>query len=88
MKNNHLSRSKHCDNASTNGIAGLLISLITGSETAVPIIIGFISLYFPDYLFVGDRRRLQSGARLHKVHNKHFQYTPCINRLQLGAFYP
>ena len=34
----------------TNGTAGLLISLITCLETAVPIRIGSISLYFPDYV--------------------------------------
>ena len=37
-----------CHSALTNGTAGMLIFLITCSETAVPIRIGSISLYFPD----------------------------------------
>ena len=41
-----------------NGTAGLTISLMTCSETALPIRIGSISL------FGEDRRRKQSGARL------------------------
>ena len=41
--------------ALTNGTAGLLISLITCSETAVPIRIGSISLYLPDCMFGEDR---------------------------------
>ena len=45
----------------TNGTAGLLISLITCSETAVPIRIGSISLYFPDCMF-GEDRSLQFTA--------------------------
>ena len=45
----------------TNGTAGLLISLITCSETAVPIRIGSISLYFPDCMFGEDRNRLTGG---------------------------
>ena len=54
--------------ALTNGTAGLLISLITCSETALPIRLGSISLYFPDCMFGEDRNRLQSGARLvHRV---------------------
>ena len=44
--------------ALTNGIVGLLISLITCSETAVPIRIGSISLYFPDCMFGEDRSQL------------------------------
>ena len=55
-----------CHSALTNGTAGLLISLMTVSETAVPIRIGSISLYFPDCLFGEDRRRQQSSARLHQ----------------------
>ena len=46
----------------TNGTAGLLISLITCSETAVPIRIGSISLYFPDCMFGEDRSRLTVGC--------------------------
>ena len=46
----------------TNGTAGLLISLITCSETAVPIRIGSISLYFPDRMFGEDRSRLTVGC--------------------------
>ena len=44
--------------ALTNGTAGLLISLITCLETAVPIRIWSISLYFPDCMFGKDRSRL------------------------------
>ena len=44
--------------ALTNGKAGLLISLITCLETAVPIRIGSILLYFPDCVFGKDRSRL------------------------------
>ena len=44
--------------ALTNGTAGLLISLITCQETAVPIRIWSISLYFPDCMFGEDRSRL------------------------------
>ena len=33
----------------TNGTADLIISLMTYSETAVPIRIGSILLYFPDF---------------------------------------
>ena len=40
-----------CQSTFTNGTAGLLISLMTCSEMAVPIRIGSISLYFPDCLF-------------------------------------
>ena len=40
----------------TNGTGGLIISLMACSETAVPIRIGSISLYFPDCLFGEDRR--------------------------------
>ena len=57
-----------CHSALTNGTVGLLISLITCSETAVPIRIGSVSLYFPDVLFGEDRRRQQSSARLLHVH--------------------
>ena len=46
-----------CHSALINGTAGLLISLITCSETAVPIRTGSISLYFPDCLFGEDRSR-------------------------------
>ena len=55
--------SQHFD----NGTAGLLISLITCPEMAVPIRIGSISLYFPDCMFGEDRRGLQSGARLIQI---------------------
>ena len=53
----------------TNGTAGLFISLITCSETAVPIRIGSISLYFPDCMFGEDSQGrsqpwLSGGARL------------------------
>ena len=48
----------------TNGTAVLIISLMTCSETAVPIRIGSILWYFPDCLFGEDRRQKQSGARL------------------------
>ena len=41
-----------------NGTAGLLISLITTSEAAVSIRIGFISLYSPDCMFGEARSRL------------------------------
>ena len=58
-----------CHSALTNGTAGLLISLITCSETAVPTRIGSFSLYFPDCMFGEDRSRLQSGARLVKCKN-------------------
>ena len=44
--------------ALTNGTAGLLISLITCSETTVPIRIGSISLYFPVCMLGEDRSRL------------------------------
>ena len=50
--------------ALTNGTAGLLISVITCSETAVPIRIGSISLYIKDCMFGEDGAGLQSGARL------------------------
>ena len=50
----------------TNGTAGLLISLITCSETAVPIRIGSISLYFPDCMFGEDRSRLTVGCETKK----------------------
>ena len=50
----------------TNGTAGLLISLITCSETAVPIRIGSISLYFPDCMFGEDRSRLTVGCKTKK----------------------
>ena len=50
----------------TNGIAGLLISLITCSETAVPIRIGSISLYFPDCMFGEDRSQLTVGRETKK----------------------
>ena len=47
----------------TNGTADLLISLITCSETAVPIRIGSISLYFPDCICSARiGAGLQSGA--------------------------
>ena len=46
----------------TNGTAGLLISLITCSETVVPIRIGSILLYFPDCMFGEDRSRLTVGC--------------------------
>ena len=65
-------RNKFCvrdyvrHSALTNGTAGLLISLITCSEIAVPIRIGSISLYFPDCMFGEDRSGLQSGVRLVK----------------------
>ena len=52
----------------TNGTAGLLISLITCSETAVPIRIGSISLYFPDCMFGEDRSRLTVGCETKKKH--------------------
>ena len=50
----------------TSGTAGLIISLMTYSETAVPIKIGSISLYSQDCLFgeARTRRRKQSGSRL------------------------
>ena len=48
------------------GTAGLIISLLTCLETAVPIRIGSISLYFLDCLFGEDRRRKHSGARLNR----------------------
>ena len=51
----------------TNGTAGLLISLITCSETAVPIRIGSISLYFPDCMFGEDRSRLTVGCEIKKT---------------------
>ena len=47
----------------TNDTAGLLISLITCSETAVHIRIGSISLYFPDCMFGEDRSRQYSVVR-------------------------
>ena len=50
--------------ALTNSTAVLIISLMTCSETALPIKIWSISLYFPDCLFGEDRRRKQSGAKL------------------------
>ena len=56
----------------TNGTAGLLISLITCSETAVPIRIGSISLYFPDCMFGEDRSRLTVGCETRscwKIHD-------------------
>ena len=53
-------------NTLTNGTAGLLISLITCSETAVPIRIGSISLYFPDCMFGEDRSRLTVGCETKK----------------------
>ena len=50
---------RHC--TLTNGTAGLVISLITCSETAVPIRTS-ISLFFPDCMFGEDRSRLTVGC--------------------------
>ena len=68
-----------CHSALTNGTAGFLISPMTCSETAVPIRIGSIPLYFPDRLFGEDRRWQQSGARLSTIHNLVY----CITMLPL-----
>ena len=76
--------------------AGLLISLITCSETAVPIRIGSISLYFPDCMFGEDRSRLTVGcetisvpARTWRNHNiVHVQVTifvTCLNFVGTGS---